>query len=727
MAFMSSITDAPRAPSAPLLSDSEEAQHAAHQLTQLRAQVFERHMFTPDQGVIYYHLHPVLATVLEVTPLLLFDLPALKEEIPTAATDGVRIYLNIDFFKKMMEEHEKEKVDALFLLAHEVRHITDKHIHRTQSTNRSQDAAINTALINEMAHAQAFHECALENKIYTPADLSPQARVNELARFVVTHTGAIVESGIETHAQAWGRWQFEGMPLTSEDIETVMQLEDARMEGFSLAQRIQAVLHHGDVKAHPNAVAILSDVAQRVPATPDPKALTQEDQILLMHTLSGLATLLPKASRNRPTLNPEPFVTLDEVSPFDRLMGVIKGLQSHLPPPPPGAKKGPSKGSPSSSEGRSGGESGEGDPHDTKESGSDDPNDTPDASSSPPKKDPDDKGVAQGAPKKGGPQQGLPQDGDEDTHVISAERVRDILREARAEEALEELGLNTDAALNEAITKNVLESKITQLSGALNEVARRLGVSPPGMAHVTDLVSAIQTPKVAPVSMTVVQKMQHLLGLSGPVSRALPHHMKTPTWTKAFNAQTGRSIFLPGTVLRPPPKVQIAVIIDTSGSLFSDEKNFHEVVGRAVALASKAGKSQQRETEVIVFFADTRLQNTGLKVRPEHAHTVPVCQGGGTDFEGPLCDLGRLSLEERQVWDGIVYFTDGEAAPPDLDVVNRAFKGRFPPFVVAIPEGRASPGVKRPFEQAGINVLVLEEGKKAQMDFKKNHEKRKMK
>ncbi|WP_291775542.1 hypothetical protein [Castellaniella sp.] len=92
----------------------------------------------------------------KTTTFILFDVPELKAKIPTAATDGINVWINQDFFERLKALEARPTslgADILFILLHELSHKFGKHLDRMYMypgdiANIAQDCWINANLIS---------------------------------------------------------------------------------------------------------------------------------------------------------------------------------------------------------------------------------------------------------------------------------------------------------------------------------------------------------------------------------------------------------------------------------------------------------------------------------------------------------------------------------------------------------------------------------------------------
>ena len=97
----------------------------------------------------------VLSLVAMHTPIYVYDHPAFKKIANTAFTDGVHVFVDADFMRKLViqeEETDGKKSGVLFLLLHELMHKLLSHVDRLRNfppriANIAEDLVINGKLI----------------------------------------------------------------------------------------------------------------------------------------------------------------------------------------------------------------------------------------------------------------------------------------------------------------------------------------------------------------------------------------------------------------------------------------------------------------------------------------------------------------------------------------------------------------------------------------------------
>lgn len=94
----------------------------------------------------------MLSMLARRTPFLIYDLPELKEKVPTAFVDGVRCYFSDSFFRQLVLEEISGGSSLMFLIGHEMEHLRRQHTTRMTDidhaiANVAQDIRINGDLL----------------------------------------------------------------------------------------------------------------------------------------------------------------------------------------------------------------------------------------------------------------------------------------------------------------------------------------------------------------------------------------------------------------------------------------------------------------------------------------------------------------------------------------------------------------------------------------------------
>lgn len=116
---------------------------------------------TTDDGDKYMPLprYGVLSTLAETTPVIVYDHPRFKQIANTAFTDGVHVFVDADFMRKLMQQEKDANFaesGVVFLLLHELMHKLYMHVDRLKSfdprlANIAEDYVINGKLIKNFS------------------------------------------------------------------------------------------------------------------------------------------------------------------------------------------------------------------------------------------------------------------------------------------------------------------------------------------------------------------------------------------------------------------------------------------------------------------------------------------------------------------------------------------------------------------------------------------------
>ena len=106
-------------------------------------------------GTGYAPRFGVLSLLSQNTPIFCYDHPRFKKITNTAFTDGINVFIDADFMRKLVEqeiEHNETKTGVVFLILHELMHKLYNHVDRLKSfppriANIAEDLVINGKLV----------------------------------------------------------------------------------------------------------------------------------------------------------------------------------------------------------------------------------------------------------------------------------------------------------------------------------------------------------------------------------------------------------------------------------------------------------------------------------------------------------------------------------------------------------------------------------------------------
>lgn len=666
--------------------------------------------------------HGLLAEIVSRTPILVYDLPELKEIVDTAFVDrSGKMYFCDTFLRTLLAEHEAGLDSLNFLIRHEADHLRRLHLTRMldinpQVANIAQDIRIN--IDNTKAAAADRFE---EERGRPPSD----AELKEAARaYLARHANSIVATG---QAMTYEDYiKYDGLseeaiaaillkdwkdppPIPNREVSFERIMEGAAQE----ADGVKGLLLSAAPLAAPPAHAVLtpaelSGLAQDLrrigaakanPAQVSDKDL--QDSLGLLQKLKehpGLIDLdrAHDAAANAVVGTGNVHLSgktgdsyLDALRPSDRVkmaMQIIQKIltpsaQNGMPAKPQdggltvkdlersmGRGKGTGQPSPSNSASKPQGGKGE-----------------PDGKGNDPKSQGDTTTVPHPLVSHG-------QD-----HVMDTADLIDVLKSAGLnDESMKKMGFDDLKSSAEEI-KCSKDSVVASINKA-SEDMMKLGSRYPG-GHLVNYAKAQMADFFKPV-LTWEMAMKKMTEALGKGQRMAPEEPWTIYHVDAadMGLKHQRDVpYLGSTVPGKAQKPLMIDIIDTSGSV--DDAMLKRFVSEAINMSRKM--SRGNAPDVVISFADTIARGDPVYITERNykdflTRGIQYGGRGGTNFQAAIENVfelvkpGAKGVYAKREIDAIVYMTDtGDSVPDPQRLLRKAQEcgiKKLPPILFLAPK-----------------------------------------
>lgn len=642
----------------------------------------------------------MLGEIVGRTPIIVYDLPELKELVPTAFVDGTgKMFINDDFARRLLAEHKQGKDSLNFLIGHEADHLRRIHLQRMsefphQLANVAQDIRINIDLTRSGAAAMIEQE---RGSHYTPSEKEVEAAAK---RYLEALSGTAVGVGCAMNFEDFKKWGTKSeeaiaaelmktwkeppqMPNREVSFERIMEgaaqeadnvkglllrgvplpksgqpaasLTPADLSG--LAQDLRAI---GQAKANPNKVsdADLQSAMDRLKVLLGHQGLIELD---LKHN-QGVTSISGTGGAHASGKTGDAY--LDQMSPSGRVKLAIKVLEKILQPQlNNGVPAKPQNGGMTLKDIERAMRGGQ---------------------------------KSQNAPGKGGSAQSQAGDGDQQSqdattvpspnvihghdHVMSTQELTEALKEAGvSQETMEKLGYD-DLQTVEEETRATKDGMVSAINKA-SEDMMRVGSRYPG-GHLVNYAKAQMLDFFKPV-ITWEMSVKKIIEGSG---KGLRYEQMEP-WTiysveasdMGFKSQ--RDVPYQGSLVQgKPQKPLIFVPIDTSGSV--DDAMLKRFISETINMSRKVGRGTA--PDVVMVFADTIARGQPVFITEKNYKSfmdkgVTYGGRGGTNLQAGIESIfelvkpGSKSGYARRKIDAIIYMTDlGDAVPNPQRLLAKA-------------------------------------------------------
>lgn len=648
------------------------------------------------------------------TPVLLYDLPELVKEVPTAFTDGFRVFISVNLMNQLLENHNAGGLDLDFVLAHELEHIRLKHLSRMQmfddkTANIATDTRIDIDVLENMTNCRMFFEARSENELDGLKDNFLENHNKTLEKFIPGFLKRFYGTSLEdrekwndaTSEQIARTMMAEKKPELPIDMKELFKkaAEDMRKAADEARKKEKGSKDENAEPANKGNEASSSAPDQDAPgdqgpSQDDPGAMGSqgEDEEAASQAQApsqGSGSPQPSgASQGAGSGSPQPsgMSSADFEDLADALDRAANGKASKVDFEK--IRDGMDQASAS-------GEMGEMDAqHETLHPG---------AAQAPGSLDdikPSDRARFSAEAAKGmlNPQQGNSdsvsyspgQSGrdDSDTHYMSPEALDEIFKRANAHNLSKTLGYDTPEKIEKM--RQDTQSNIEQaVRNAAEEMARNRSYPGPHMVnHAMRDLNEFRKPVLS------VKKMIEKVFSMNIGKRKTAYDIMTPSIVSSVSPgemgfrSSGDIPYMGSHIPVKPKKNLVMCIIDTSGSTGDI---LHRLVGDAMQLAKK--NRHDTAPEVIMTFADTVVRGKPILINEKSVHSllrsgVTAAGLGGTDFLAPL--IGACKATEKggsfagRHLSHILYFTDGECPLPKREHLPK----NLPPVMFLVPDSR---------------------------------------
>lgn len=636
--------------------------------------------FHPGTGErIDYPRHGMLAELMARTPTRIYDLPELKMHCDTAFVDTTaRMYMSDTLFQVLEREQLAGQDSLFFVFRHEMEHLRRMHIQRMLEyphalANIAQDIRINCDIVR-LSVGDRLTNTHGRAPSTAEMDAGVDAYYNDITDTV--RTFCAMQSAAEYRkwegmseeaiaAVLLKTWTPDPAAAPDQEVSFPLLCEGVGQDLDAMGALATATGDTAGTLAH-NATAVdcraagkargklttpqLTDLYTAVSTAMASAEMTARG---MQHTAIAAAAVAA-GQQGKSVSTGDPFV--DTITPIERLSALKQILKMIL---------NPSNGSGNGKGGLT-------------------VKDLDLPRSGPQKGNP---GQGQGQPSQGS-STGEPSPGlyNGDDHVMSAEKLGEILKQAGVHDAAKALGYDDLDKLSQeerAAKANV--------SGAVNQAAEdcvRLGSVYPG-GHMVDYAVAQLNEFYRPVMGWKFALKKVIEGV-GNNSR---YEQEEP-WMQHYSSHTDMGLdsaddvgYLGSYVLGTKDRPLVFFIIDTSGSV--TDAMLKRFISEAINAARDAGNGESAP-EVVIVFADTIARGQPVYITQENYEEflnkgVNYGGRGGTNFTASVQNTFRMvSAESSEDFDGeeitnslrgrridaMVYFTDTFDAPPDQNVIE---------------------------------------------------------
>lgn len=586
------------------------------------------------------------------TPILIYDLPELVEKVPTAFTDGFRVFFSANLLKELIALREAGKVDCEFVLSHELEHIRLLHTSRMKDVDRvtaniAQDIHINIDLLTNITACREFFDA--NSKATYAHRLDPVVFSESYKKTCETYSGDVIKSGCGTAFSDRQKWQDK----SSEQIALALEAErppkiDATAEEV---MRAAAKAINDANKAAGGTNSDLQDLADTLERIADQKHNKSDLQKVVSTAQKAANSTEIKEADEKHSLADDAIPSkLEDLKPSHRIAVAASVVEQMLNP---GKKKG--QGQPGQ------GQPGQGQPG---------------------------QGISDRIEAtKDGAKIGRGGMGDIDQHYIPPEDLSDILERANAQNLSKALGYDTPEKI-----QKMSEDASSNVNNAIRKAAedsRKSGGSYPGQHMVDSALKDLSVRHYRPV--LVLEKLKNVISQCAG-KRKTSYDIMTPSMVSCatpsdMGFSSGDMPYLGSQRPVKPKKNLIVAVVDTSGSTSGI---LDSLVGEAIGLARQTRKNETAP-EIIFISADTIVRGKPMLINEGNLAKlrekgVGVAGFGGTDFLAPLIGVSKMT-EKGGVFHGrkidhVFYFTDGECWLPPKNKLPE----KLPPVLFVVPE-----------------------------------------
>lgn len=662
-----------------------EGSEAEKDLFDKRVSEFAQSMYHKDKT---YKRHGILSELLLRVPCYLVDHPQVSAEISTAATTGMHIFFNKQFYDRLIADEAivnsrlsaaglnigDDKLPLLFsfVLAHELEHIRRIHLQRMEGfpadiANQAGDIRINIDIIKTLVGA-AVLEGVYDGMLPPAPDIEsrrelaiadPEFILKRMDELLAMFAGTAIGNGCAMKPGDPAKWR--GMSSEEVAARLLMEYESAERVKLPFPLLCEALARDFETIAagklaslrqgHDALAAPLPAMLRRLAAVKG--SLPPGD---LQQIVSGLGVFgITAQGGNGPEFNEldaihntavsggkPPFTVghqhIDEkMTPTERAVMVAQLINMLLNP---GAGNSPSSRAPITVTDIDLPGSGKGkqDSLDSK----------PDSASS------------------------------NDGHEMTPERMKELMEKHGMGDSAQKLGLGDLKTIDEQ--KGGMRDRVVEAIEASEEEQYQCGGISPG-GHLTDYAKG-QMKKFYKPRMSVKAAMRDLI--CGDGNRSI--YDVTQPWGSFYNDPADMGLdsisdipYLGSIVQGRHDKGFVAVIIDTSGSV--SDNLLTRLVTEAINMADDS--INPTAPSVAILFADTVVRGEPVIVTAENyqeylANGITYGGRGGTNFTAAMEHMYSLFADgsgselDGKSLDAMIYLTDGLDSPPTPLAVENA-------------------------------------------------------
>lgn len=607
----------------------------------------------------------MLSDIVASTPVIIYDLPALKLRVPTAFVDTTgRMYICDTFYMELAKEQSEGKDSLFFVLRHEAEHLRRLHLQRMLDlgpglANEAQDIRINLDII-KMAVGNAMAKASKDGSV------KPGPAFDAEVKRYIDNIGESISGGMglsEPEYKKYEGWSEERIgaelfknhkaPPKQPDrdvsftdlMEGVAQDMDALEKlGLKSGNHLPDPAGAGGKGPLVSAGALKLAVDLRAIGAARGKAALPTIQAAVDGLIAMLDTqemtgrdlqhiaLQPKGGAKAGSVSTKD-TWINELPPRERVTMAAKVLNTIL---------NPSQGAGKSTGGLT----------------IKDLDAMVGKSGKPQEQTP-------GAP--GTPEANVSHGGD---HVMTAQELAGILNAAGLQDAVAKLGYD-DLAKISAETEAAKQNTVSAVNKASEDMMKVGANRMPG-SHMVDYAVAMMNELYKPV-LTLKMSMKEIIEGCGKGIRYEEQEPWAPFYVDHEDMGLGSSQDIPYMGSYIPGRTDKSVVIvpiDTSGSV--DDAMLKRFVTEAINFA----KDERGEgaPEVLVVWADTVCRGAPVLVNEDNVDEflkggINYGGRGGTSFQASIQQIFQMFkpggfLEDRKM-DAMIYFTDSFDTPPN--------------------------------------------------------------
>jgi predicted metal-dependent peptidase len=217
----------------------------------------------------------------------------------------------------------------------------------------------------------------------------------------------------------------------------------------------------------------------------------------------------------------------------------------------------------------------------------------------------------------------------------------------------------------EEFDERSVERAVENALDEASEERMRVGQGYPG-GHVEDYIKQVVKPSKKYNIAWMKRAREFLQGQGMNITRSMDgDNVLNVIDAEDIGMTEDERAYLPGTIFEKPDD-RVAIIVDTSGSVWCDDDRLSRFVSFAVSVRSSADDSGP---SIDIFGADTCVHGNPSPVDDESlqkalAEGVALGGGGGTDFTAPIQSVMAYARKNDLKYSAVMYVTDLECSAP---------------------------------------------------------------